>query len=237
MTSKCEYLLPFKNYAKLFILKIHPDKHHGYPNVQKINTLTTHVVNSFFKFEDDLVKKHNELHNLSFFIWNNDKSSHTQLSYKLIFNWPFDDVSGRSVLGLFEAAQIPVDFSIIDSIPNNKPKEYKIETPGKDWTEGIKNSCLNLDFDDLSFDAKEVLDFIRLRPYIQFEGYLLNDKLKFLRLCMYLMHCLRRLENKIRSQMPIIIISDKFVSPQFSNGLIQLPSSSNFKGNDVVNNI
>lgn len=231
MSAICEYLVPFKKYAKLFVLSIHPDRHHGYPEIQKINASTTHVVNNLFKFEDDSAGNPHEEHNLPFFIWKNDKNGHSELSYKLTFKRPFDNVSGKSALGLFKAAQITVDFSVLDMLPSNEKMPFKKETTlGSDMSEGIKNSCLSLDYDESYFDVQEVLDFIRLRPYIQFEGDLSDDRRKVFRLCTYLLHSLSRLENKIRCKMPIIIISDKFIIPQFSDGLVQIPLSSNFKG-------
>ena len=212
------------------MLKIHPDRHHGYPDIQKINSSTTHIVNNLFKFEDYSREKRNETLNIHFFIWKNDKNEHIERHYQLIFKSPFDIVSGKSALGLFKTAQIPVDFSILDTFPKSDKTQYKKETCNLNLSEGIKNSCLGLDFDESYLDIPEILNFIRQRPYIQFDGFLSDDKRKVLKLCSYLLHSLSRLELKIGSKMPIIIISDTYIYPQFNDGFVRLPLSSTMQG-------
>lgn len=231
MNVTCEYLLPFKKYAKLFVLKIHPDRHHGYTDIQKINAHTTHIVNNLFKFEDDSREYRHEVVCLPFFIWKTDKNGHVEQSYKLTFNRPFDIISGKSALGLFKSAHIPVDFSILDSFPKGQAIQYKKnEIYSSDLSESIRNSCLDLNFDDSYLDVSEVLHFIRQRPYIQFDGIVSDDKRKVFKLCTYLVHVLSRLENKIGPKMPIIIISDTYIYPQFDNGIVRLPLYSSLQG-------
>ena len=225
------HLSPFLNYAKIFLKKIHPDTHHGYTLVQKVNASIISTINDLFKFQNETKETRHNYYNLNFFIRSTDKMNHKEVCYKLLFNAPFDQASGKSALGLFNSADIPVDFSIIDSLPNNNNISFinRSEINISVISEAIKKNCIDLS-NDLSFDFKDARAFLHSRPYIQFEGPLPEDTSKVLRLVAYLSHIISRLENKNGITMPLILISDRFSFAEYYGDIINLPLSSNFEG-------
>lgn len=229
------HLLPFQNYSKIFLRKIHPDAHHGYPVVQKMNASIISTINELFKFKTEPNEKYTNIYNLNFFVRSPNEFKHREIFYKLSFNIPFDQISGKSALGLFKAADVSVDFSIIDSFPiaNNSP--YNTDTRNNknvsELSEAIKKRCLDLYDSDLPFDLNDARDFLQSRPYIQFEGQLTpEDKSRVLKLIAYLFHILHRIEKNINIEMPIILISERFTCPEYLDKIIYLPLSSSFKG-------
>ena len=235
MKEVAEYLLPFQSYAKLMMSKIHPDRHHGYPNVQKINASVTSIINELFKFKPDHTEVRHQIHNLHFFTWKPDKKEHEELFYKLVFNNPFDLSSGKSSLNLFRTAQIPVNFSVLDCFTDQSQNIEKISKSNlplsKNIYEGIKQSCFDIDQVVSESEIREIRDFFRIRPYIQFKHDLSDDLSKILKVCAFLMHIIQGLESRMGSKMPLIIISNTYTSPEFINGIVHLPLSSSFKGN------
>lgn len=237
MKEVAEYLLPFQSYAKLLMTKIHPDKHHGYPNIQKINASVTSIINELFKFKHDQSEKRHQIHNLHFFTWKPDKRDHEEIFYKLIFNNPFDLNSGKSSLNLFKTAQIPVNFSILehftDQNQNIDPISKPINSISKEINQSIKQSCFDLDQAICEYDIQEIRDFFRGRPYIQFHGNLSDGLSKILRIGTFLMHTIQGLESKMGNKMPLIIINNTYTTPEFTDEIIRLPLSSSFKGNFI----
>ena len=250
----CNYLLPFQGYAKLFLREIHPDRHHGYPKIQMINSSVTSIVNELFKFQASTTVK--TLHNLNFFIFKSkfktkskleveiDSESHQELFHKLVFNCPFDVNSGKSALELFKLANVPVDFSVLDSLPDTikkfeaqKQSENDSHLDENNENKIIRNkivqSCMKIRNEELDFDIREVRNFIRTRPYIQFDGLLTENNLSISiisKLIIYLQHNLRRIESKYGNRIPIIIISPKYLIPEYTNGIVFIPFLSTFRG-------
>lgn len=246
----CNHLLPFQGYAKLFMREIHPDRHHGYPKIQMINSSVTSIVNELFKFQAS--KSAKTLHNLNFFIWKSKSKSkpeidldlysesHKELFHKLIFNCPFDVNSGKSALELFNSANVTVDFSILDALPRTNEKleaekktEKDLQLDGYNKNK-IARSCMKVRNEEFDFDIKEIRNFIRTRPYIQFDGLLPGNNLSISiikKLIIYLQHNLRRIESKYGNKIPIIIISSKYLIPEYTNGVVIIPFLSNFRGN------
>ena len=214
--------------------KIHPDRHHGYPNVQKVNASVTSIINELFKFKQDQTEKRYQVHNLHFFTWKSDKREHEEIFYKLIHNTPFDFISGKSSLNLFKTAQIPVDFSVLQFFDNQSQDNGKVsksnEPVSKNIYEGIKKLCFDLDRDLSDFDILEIRDFFRNRPYIQFDNDLSGDISRILRIGTFLLHIIGSFEVRIGNKMPIIIISNRYNFPEYADGIILLPLSSDFKG-------
>lgn len=237
MKEIAAYLLPFQLYAKLLISKIHPDIHHGYPNIQKINASVTSIINELFKFKLDHSEERYQIHNLHFFTWKPDKKEHQELFYKLLFNNPFDLSSGKSSLNLFRTAQIPVNFSVLDCLTDQNQNIEKIsklnEHRSRNIYEGIKQSCFDLDRVISEFEIREILDFFRTRPYIQFKHNLSNDLSKILRICVFLLHIIQGFEARMGSKMPLIIISNTYTSSEFIKGIVHLSLSSSFQGNFI----
>jgi serine/threonine protein kinase len=235
MKEAAEYLLPFQSYAKILMTKIHPDRHHGYPNVQKINASVTSIINELFKFKFDLAERCHQIHNLHFFTWKADRRDHEEIYYKLLFNNPFDRISAKSSLNLFKMAQIPVNFSILDCFADqNQHLESNSNTKSsisKDINDGIKKSCFNLDQIIPENDLSQVRVFFRSRPYIQFDNNFSVELPKILRIGTFLMHTIQRLESRMGSKIPLIIISDTYTVPQLYKGVIHIPLSSSFIGN------
>lgn len=227
-----DYLLPFQAYAKLFVSKIHPDRHHGYPDIQKINASATSIINDIFKFKNKLDVSPPRFYDLNFFIWKSNSKEHAEIAYKLMFKIPFDYGSAKSSIGLFKSAEISVDNTILDSIPKSERCPVKTEqNVSFTISEGIKTSCFNLDHDYSNVDIREIRDFLHRRPYIQFEGLLADNVSQILQLSSFISLTINRLESQLGSKMPLIIISDRFHFPELRNGIINVPLSSNFKGN------
>ena len=67
MKGVLDHLLPFKAYAKVFLHQIHPDRHHGFPIIQKINASATSAVNELFKFKGSTCDITQQSHDLNFF--------------------------------------------------------------------------------------------------------------------------------------------------------------------------
>ena len=227
-----KHLLPFQNYAKILLRKIHPDAHHGYPMVQKVNASIICLINELFKFHNDIKEESNNFHNLRFFVHSPDKFKHKEIFYELLINIPFDQASGKSALGLFKTADIPVDFTVIDSLPIDKKISPKIGkgVDSSALSAAIKQRCLDLSNDNLLLDLDNARSFLHFRPYIQFEGPLPEDKSRVLKLVTYLSHILHRNEHLNTLEMPIILISDRFSCPEKVHKIIHLPLSSNFEG-------
>lgn len=231
------HLIPFQNYAKIFLRKIHPDAHHGYPVIQKVNASIISTINELFKFKTDPNGMCKTFYNLNFFVRSPNEFKHKEICYVLKFNIPFDQTSGKSALGLFKAADVSVDSSVIDSFPTVKDNSYNhrnIKNTSKLSAE-IKKRCLDMYDSDMSFDLNDARAFLRYRPYIQFEGQLpLGDKSRVLRLVAYLSHILRRIEKNLNNiQMPMILISERFLYPENLDKIIHLPLSSNFEGPSI----
>lgn len=237
MKDTSEYLSAFQTYAKLLLNKIHPDRHHGYPNIQKINASVTGTINELFKFRQDRSGTRHQSYNLHFFTWKTDKLGHSEIFHKLIFNSPFDYASGKSALGLFKAANIPVNFSILDSLfeneNQNKPQtstDSKDKSFTKDMHDGIKQSCFDLDQRISDFNVQEISNFFRSRPYIQFNNDSSNDLYKILKVGSFLLYIIEGIEARMGSNMPLIIISNLHEVPSYVEGIVHLPLTSNFKG-------
>lgn len=225
------HLRPFLNYAKIFLKKIHPDAHHGYPVVQKVNAPIISTINELFKFQNETAEAGHSFHNLNFFVRTEDKLTHKEVCYKLLCNVPFDRASGKSALGLFKSADVSVDFSVIDLFPaeNNIASKNRNEGNSSKLFEAVKNHCLDLS-NIPSFDLNDARAFLQSRPYIQFEGPLPEDKSIVIKLIAYLSHILNRNESKIDMKMPLILISDRFSYPEYSGNIMHLPLYSNFEG-------
>lgn len=236
MKDTSEYLLPFQTYAKLLLNKIHPDRHHGYPSIQKINASVTGTINELFKFKQDRSETRHQTYNLHFFTWKADKKEHSEIFHKLIFNSPFDHVSCKSALGLFKAADIPVNFSILDSFKNenqNKSQasiESQDKSFAKDMYYGIKQSCFELDQGISDVNVQETCKFFRSRPYIQINHDSSNDLFKILKIGSFLLHIIEGIEARMGTNMPIIIISNLYNAPSYVEGIVHIPLGSDFKG-------
>lgn len=234
MKEVAEYLLPFQSYSRLLMTKIHPDRHHGYSKIQKINASATSIINELYKFKNDQTAKGLQSHNLHFFTWKSDRKEHEEIFYKLVFNSPFDLISGKSSLNLFKTAQIPVNFSILDSFPdqskNNNFNSGSTQSFSKNIHEGIKNSCFDVDQNQFEFDIREIRDFFRNRPYIQFDQDLSDDISIVLKIGTFLLHIIEGFEARIGNKRPLVIISSRYDIPEYTNGIVRLPLSSSFKG-------
>lgn len=237
MKEAAEYLLPFQSYAKILMTKIHPDKHHGYPYIQKINSSVASIINELFKFKHDQSEKRHQIHNLHFFTWKPDKREHEEILYKLVFNNPFDLSSGKSSLNLFKTAQIPVNFSVLEHFTDQNQSFGGVLKPinslSNEINQSIKQSCFDLDQAISGNDIQEILVFFRSRPYIQLLGNICDDLSKILRIGTFLMHTIQGLESKMGNRMPLIIISLTYTTPEFIDGIIHLPLSSSFRGNFI----
>ena len=233
MKGVLDHLLPFKAYAKVFLHQIHPDRHHGFPIIQKINASATSAVNELFKFKGSTCDITQQSHDLNFFIRKSSATEYLEISYKLKFNIPFDRISGKSALGLFKASGINVDFSILESFPKDHSCILLPEkTLNSHFMDGIKSSCFDLTHDDNSkFDIPDIRNFLHSRPYIQLEEASLNDISKVLRISYLLSHIIQRLETRLGTNMPLIIISNRFQQPEYKHDMVRLPLSANFNGN------
>jgi hypothetical protein len=231
-----EHLNVIKGYSKLLLKLIHPDKHHGFENIQNINALATSKVNGLFKLaESESSSCINSHHALKFYIWRADKSGHEEINYRLSINFPFDRISAKSALDLFKKVQIPVEYSLLEAFDSNShtflQKIYGISSRKKEQLD-IMGSCLDFEAESLECDAKDVCDFLRSRPYIQFEGRLPENLSGLLRIGSYLSHIMGRFEPLMIHNMPIIILSEHFLVPEILNNVVKLPISTRFKGKE-----
>lgn len=232
-----KYLPIFQKYSREFISKIHPDRHHGYEDVQKVNASATSIIHDLFKFDshkDRECMSRKQFFDILFYLWNENKTCHIKLFHKLIHNTPFDCESGKSALKLFQSIKIPVDSSLIQAVssmspdPKSPPNQL---TDFNDMKAKIKNSCIDFEADPderLSFD---MINFIRRYPNIQFAGEIYNSRASLINICRFLMPNIQKLERGGIDPLPIIIVSEDFSGPEVSNDVISLPLGSTFNGN------
>lgn len=226
-----EYLLTLQTYVRLFLQKIHPDRHHGFHDIQKINASVTSIVNELFKFKNIPIVENSKSHDLTFFIWKSNAEEHAKISYKLLYKFPFDHLSTKSALGLFKTAGIEVDSKILDLLPNDLKPSPKFEKSINSLIiEDIKDSCFDLEHEYTKFDIDEVRKFLRIRPYIQFESSLSDKITDILRVCNNLYHIVHRMERRLGPKMPLIIISDRFNISHYNNGIMHISLSATFNG-------
>lgn len=230
-----EHFNAIKGYSKILLKLIHPDRHHGFDRVQKLNASATAKVHDLFKFAEQGSTLRNFTYLLNFYIWKTNGIEHEKICHNLVMNFPMDRVSVKSALELFLKARIPVDHSILDYFQFDTRSSSSQESQSfsnfrKFQLDNIQSE-LDTDVSNCEEEIKQVVNFLRIRPYIQFDGILPEKLSDVIRIGTYLSHILVRIETEIMKKEPIIIIiSQNFYMPEIHNSVIKLPLNTRFEG-------
>lgn len=153
-----------KRYSREFIMKIHPDRHCGYPEVQEANSSTLNIITQLFQ-SDDTSKIPSAPLSLRFYLKHSDYPSKSvavksiqKTNSHLLISYLLRQESTRSALGLFSLAGIDVDWSLL---PEERSAE-QIKSPLLDECKNISpDSQLNV------LDIQSVKSLLRSHPNIQ----------------------------------------------------------------------
>lgn len=235
--ERLDVLLRFRGLARDFLKHIHPDRHEGFASVQRLNASVTALVNDLYKFDEVQRERVPARHALSFYVWN-ENGSHQLIEYPLLFHWPFDQTAGRSALGLFEAARVPVDWSLLSHlplghcvVPDEQPKPHGHQSAA---AEMIVRHCQTIKPLETNVmkraDREDLARFLKTRPYIQLAQDLdMAACDKAFHLINRCRDMLVRHETRCR-HLPVMIFSTRFSEPVLDSDIIKLPPSAHASG-------
>lgn len=154
-----------KRYSREFIMKIHPDRHCGFPEVQEANSAALNIITPLFQTEDTL-QTPAPPHPLRFYLKHSDypgevqqKANIQRTNSHLLISYLLRQESARSALGLFSLAGIDVDWKLSDN------QDKSVDPTGSPLLDECK--YIVIDSELTKEDVLAVKEILRTHPNIQ----------------------------------------------------------------------